>query len=633
MTDTFYVGDGSELSWLQLLQIPLLSLAEESWLEIEEIIYVGKRGDVASVTDQILSNTLPVSGRVSDPQIGLHIDQIDGTPLTHIRPDDDGRFKLSLPKGEYQFRQVGSAKRQAIESFEVTAQEVQLNPQPLSKAARLTLPKGEAMRLVFVGLNGTSDPDFTDTYTASSVIDDNGTLLRKAVSQIFLAGLPGDVSEVTLAPGDYRVYATRGPEYSLEKTDITLYADRKTELKIAIPALLLATPNHIASDLHVHSGSSFDNTFSDSERVRTFVAEHGEVMVSSEHDIPVDFSPIIKKMGAEQKIVSIAAAEVTSLMPTSTNRFTGGHSNFFPYQPIPHAHRRGMVPHEEKRLREVIHAVRQKHPDVIVQLNHPRLNLALSEAAPEDYQTLINNAEYLEHMGAAGYPYNPNRPLSSSPNNSLLEKDPVSGLRDIDFDLIEVINPGGEHHQERILAVRKDWLSFLKQGERIVGTANSDSHTSAAQVGLPRTMVAMQDDRVDKFIQDEFIASLKSGNAYGTTGPLLEISLSGAQMGETIQGDSAELALQISSVDWIDVESVKVQVNGETIKEYKLPKQKVHKIMQPLSFQKDSFVTIEVSGPANEDYKAVYPGITPYAFSNPIYVDFDSDGKWQAPGL
>lgn len=633
LTDTFYIGDGREIGWVQLAQIPLLSLTEETSLEIEEIIYVGKGGDVASITDQLFNNTQHVTGRVNDPNVALHIDQSDGTPLTHVLPADDGSFEFHLPAGQYQLRQVGSAKRETVEIFSVADQALQLSPKTLSEAAQLTLPKGDAMRLVFVGINDTPNPDFTDTYTAASIIEDDGPHYREAISQIFLAGLASDISEVTLAPGDYRVYATRGPEYSLEKADITLSQSSKTTLDIKIPEHRLPTPNYIASDLHVHAGSSFDNTFSDTERVRTFVAEHGEVMVSSEHDIPVDFAPLIKAMGADQKITSIAAAEVTSLMPTANNPFTGGHSNFFPYEPDPHAYRRGMVSHEKKRLREVIHAVRQKHPNVLVQLNHPRLNLALSGTLPDDYQDLINNAEYLEHMGPAGHPYNPSRPLNSSPNNSLIETDPTTGLRDIDFDLIEIINPGGEDHHDRIKAVRKDWLSFLKQGERIVGTANSDSHTSAVQVGLPRTMVAMTDDRVIEFNQTEFINSLKAGNAYGSTGPMLEVSLSDKQMGETFQGQRGQLKIKISSVDWVSVQHASIQVNGETIAEYVLPEKNINDLLIPISFDQDSFVTIEVRGPAGADYKAIYPELTPYAFSNPIYVDFNSDGKWQAPGL
>jgi len=52
-----------------------------------------------------------------------------------------------------------------------------------------------------------------------------------------------------------------------------------------------------------------------------------------------------------------------------------------------------------------------------------------------------------------------------------------------------------------------------------------------------------------------------------------------------------------------------------------------------MKFERDAFVTIEVIGNASSDYQIIYPEISPYAFSNAIYVDANADGKWQAPGL
>jgi hypothetical protein len=53
----------------------------------------------------------------------------------------------------------------------------------------------------------------------------------------------------------------------------------------------------------------------------------------------------------------------------------------------------------------------------------------------------------------------------------------------------------------------------------------------------------------------------------------------------------------------------------------------------PLAFDRDAFVTIEVEGPAQGVYAELYPGFTPFAFTNPIFVDADGDGAWTAPGL
>ena len=81
-------------------------------------------------------------------------------------------------------------------------------------------------------------------------------------------------------------------------------------------------------------------------------------------------------------------------------------------------------------------------------------------------------------------------------------------------------------------------------------------------------MVAMNDDSIANFKQSEFISSLKSGNAYGTTGPLIAVSLSEAQMGETFRGQRGQLSLEIKSANWIPVNKAKIQINGITAVSY-----------------------------------------------------------------
>jgi len=633
LTDTFYVGDGSKLSWLQLPQFPLLSLDDDSSLETHEIIYVGKHGNVASITDQLFTNAPLVSGQINESNSAVHISTSDGTPFTHVRPDSTGFFSFRAPKGKYSLKAMGAAERQLTQTFEVE-RSLELEPIALAKPATIALPQGEAMRLLFVGINGTKSPDFANRLTNFSVQEEDGIHYVEPVPNVFLAGVESDLKRIKIAPGEYLVYAIKGPEYSLEKTIVKVEPESESNLSITTPTRAVKSPNYIASDLHVHSGISFDNAFSEIERVRTFVAEHGEVMVSSEHDVPVDYSSRISALGVSEKITSIAATEVTSLLPTEQNRFTSGHANFFPYTPNPHAYRRGMVNHEGKRWRDIIHEIKkQQGQEILVQLNHARLTLELSDELPRNWKELVDDGNFLDHMGAANHPYNPSKPLHSHPNNTLIEPHDHTGIRDLDIDLFEVINPSRDHNKERIQALRLDWLSFLKQGEKIVATANSDSHRSSEQVAVPRTMVAIGDDRVTNFKQDEFLTSLKSGNAYGTTGPLIDVSLSEAKMGETFSGQRGQLSLKIWSADWIPFNNIKVQINGETVDQYTLEETVEHSLLIPLSFDKDSFVTIEVSGVATQDYQRVYPYLEPYAFSNPIYVDYDSDGKWQAPGL
>jgi hypothetical protein len=51
----------------------------------------------------------------------------------------------------------------------------------------------------------------------------------------------------------------------------------------------------------------------------------------------------------------------------------------------------------------------------------------------------------------------------------------------------------------------------------------------------------------------------------------------------------------------------------------------------PQEYDRDAFVTVEVEGSPDALYSARLPGFTPFAFTNPIYVDADRDGKWTAP--
>ena len=113
-------------------------------------------------------------------------------------------------------------------------------------------------------------------------------------------------------------------------------------------------------------------------------------------------------------------------------------------------------------------------------------------------------------------------------------------------------------------------------------------------------------------------------------------------MSEMLSAQHASLSLTIKSAGWINVDTAKIQINGDTVVEKALTEDKkithpngvyLYQLDIPLTFTKDSFVTVEVTGKASADYQIIYPEITPYAFSNAIYVDHDLDGQWQAPGL
>ncbi len=195
----FYLGDGSNLGVLQLPQIPLLNLSEGDSLETEEIIYVGQSADVASITNQILADAPLVSGQLKDPSTALHVNYLDGTPLTFVRPQSDGSFKFRAKLGAYQLIHRGSAGRVVNQSLNVDTEDMDLGVLELPLATTLKLPRNEAMRLIFVGRDGTENPDFNMALTDFTVHDGESDVPAKKLSQVFLAGIESDQSQVDIA--------------------------------------------------------------------------------------------------------------------------------------------------------------------------------------------------------------------------------------------------------------------------------------------------------------------------------------------------------------------------------------------------------------------------------------------------
>ena len=633
LTDAFTIGDGSKLGLTQLLHVPFMGLDEGAEIRLEEEILVVPSADVSGLTDMIFADAPLLRGKLDGPRVArIHIDRADGAPFTQVTPDEAGNFAAHVPAGEYRLRVLSEAADPIVQGVSVTETGLELTPIALPKAAKILLPRGHAMRLAFRGQKGTPDPHFEDDLTGYSVSGEDGIIEERKVSDVHLTGTADDARHVFLPSGDYMVYAVRGPEYEITQADLHVDNGTDATLNIAPPVRAVTTKGHMAADMHVHSAPSLDNAFAPMKRVRTFVAEHGEIMVAAEHDTIFDFDPLIRKMGVANKMIAITGTEVTSTQQSARAPYSIGHMNFFPLKPKPHHHKRGLPNHENRRTRDVLHDMHVHFDDPVAQLNHPRDSFTLSgKTLPDDYQELINDEQFFDHMGVAAHPYNPHTPLNEGTNSSLIEAHPVTRTRDIDFDVMEIMNGTQSYRPERVDAARQDWLSLVAQGEKLAATANSDSHNKWQIVAMPRNMVRLGSDRIAGFSMRRFTQAVKTGSLYGTTGPFIDLRLGAAQIGETHKGESATLSGRIYSADWARADHLRVQVNGVTTQEIALPQDGAFSL--PMSFDKDGFVTIEAVGEAGAIYQAVYPGFFPYAYSNPIYVDADGDGTWTPPGL
>jgi hypothetical protein len=275
--------------------------------------------------------------------------------------------------------------------------------------------------------------------------------------------------------------------------------------------------------------------------------------------------------------------------------------------------------HEGRRLRDVIADVRMRPGRPLFQLNHPR------EGGVDG-----GNGAFLMHLGHVGTGHVPTAALEAEPNRSLVERDAATGMRDLDFDALELLN--GTDFEAYAFA-RADWVSWHLQGEPRTGTANSDSHHLGSTMAIPRSYVAYDGELGDAFDEARFIDSLRAGRVFGTTGPLVQLSLGGAQPGDTFTGREAKLSLSVLAAPWVPVDSAFVFVNGDRVHRARLvPGRPVDKTLR---FERDAFVFVEVIGRPRDSatWRAVLPDFTPFAFTNVIRVDADGDGVWTPPGL
>lgn len=583
----------------------LLDLDPGETFILRQSVLVAMGSTAAGITDRVYKG-VPVTGKLDTGEAGIAVADGQGNAITFLRPGPDGHFKFTAPRNvKALVLTVETPWSTQTHSAELSATPLDLGSLATGAVATLQLPQGDAMNLVFQGEG--FQPVF-NRELLSRQLGGERSLTGPESYRVSLAGVKDDLREVQLPPGRYKVTASRGPEYSATTATLLLEAGQTQVLQMALPQRAVDTPNQVSADFHLHSGLSFDSSLSPQQRVIDFVAQGGEVMVPTEHFVTYDLRPVIQALGLESEIISFPGVEVSGMARSDVAPTTIAHSNVFPVEADADAFMGGTLPFERKRLGQVIGAYKARFPNSIYQLNHPR------DMGMDD------DIAFLNHL-SQGVAYNPALPLSEPPNSLLLEKHEGSAYRDIDFDVFELLNG---KDMDLYALNRTDWFSFLRQNIYHVATANSDSHMSAQLVAYPRNMIVLGTDELADITTPDIVQAVKAGSLYGTTGPLLTVSLDGSGPGTTHVGEAGVLAIAVQSADWIPVSEARVWVNGELHSTHRLST--ADPLMIDMAFAGDSFVFVEVAGEASPIYAAVAPGYEPFAFANPVFVDTAGNG-------
>jgi hypothetical protein len=378
-----------------------------------------------------------------------------------------------------------------------------------------------------------------------------------------------DPALVLPAGGPYRVYASRGTEWSIDSQALNSTTDASLQftLRQVNPA-----DGYVSSDWHVHQVGSPDSNVLSDERIRSAVSAGTEVFAVTDHDYVSNLQPLVEQMGLAGVLRVFPGIEVTP--------FAYGHFNAWPIEQDNTSPNKGAIDWARGRegygmLPGEIFAAMRERGARMVQVNHPR------EVGFTEFQGAWSRAN-------VKYDYT-NRTIfgdyqnASTPNDWLrlpgesLWSDQFSGLEVWNGFSIVDSNGDGLRENQKFDRVLRDWLAMLSLGLFVTPAGNSDTHyTIADPVGMPRTYVRVTDDSPSALssgsIVEDILATQTGANARPrdivvTNGPFLDVRVSNMPaLGRvfTPNGGNGTITavVTITSPDWAEFDTLEVFANS-----------------------------------------------------------------------
>lgn len=171
----------------------------------------------------------------------------------------------------------------------------------------------------------------------------------------------GDVT-LPVPPGEHRVLVSRGYEWDLVDTTVTIAAGETKQIAAELTHSVDST-GAMCADFHIHSLHSADSSDPVGYKVKGAIADGLEIPVSSEHEWVVDFQPEIVTLAMTEWAFGVASSELTT--------FTWGHFGVVPLTPNG-AVNNGAVEWIGKTPAETFAAAHAQPTRPVVIVNHPR---------------------------------------------------------------------------------------------------------------------------------------------------------------------------------------------------------------------------------------------------------------------
>lgn len=393
-------------------------------------------------------------------------------------------------------------------------------------------------------------------------------------------------NQVRLEPGEYTVFVTRGPEYSVYKERVTIGAGGSAAVDATL-SKVLDTQGFVCADLHLHGIKSADSAWGLESRVRAAMAEGMDILVSTDHDFVTDYAPVIESLGVGNYLTSLAGDEITPLafghllafpLTPDPNSTTGG---AYDYTYVPEDDTLGPQPDYGQTVEQIIQGIDESNPGTqVFQIAH----IMDKATGMFGITGLVTSTEFdgVEPLSTYGDPVRYRMPPNTNTGGNFQSPFPfgTSPLFTTKFTSMELtIGAYPDTVQHLMETSLPTYFNLLNLGLIRSATGSSDSHTQVREpMGSPRNYIVSAVDPRDGVgssyaaIDGESIAqATNSQQLLVTNGVFIRPRLktpsnpSGVGVGGTVSGGgTVTLELDISSNEYIDWDTVEIYANTPT---------------------------------------------------------------------
>ena len=362
-----------------------------------------------------------------------------------------------------------------------------------------------------------------------TILDQSGALSAVgAQSNATLAVRPGIVytangeARFGMATGAYKIFAGRGFEWGIDSAEVVVKNGAQQDLTLSIEHEV-STAGLVSCDTHVHTFTySRHGDATIEERIITTAGEGIELPIATDHNLHIDYRPVLHRLKLEKYFTPVIGNEVTTSV---------GHFNIFPVTadaPLPN-HRLTTWP-------EIIASIRQTPGVQAIILNHGR-----------DLHSNVRPLGPAHHIAVAG-----------------------ENLHGWGFgaNAMELINSGAT--QTDIMQLVHDWFGLLNRGYRVTPVGCSDSHDVGRHfIGQGRTYIRCPDNDPGNIPVDQAVGSFVAGRVIVSYGLLTRIRVNDKYgPGDLVPAGKkpVQVKVTVSGPAWTRANVVELYANGKRIK-------------------------------------------------------------------